>query len=50
MNDTRGKSNNINVKVLSDSIKLYLPRVEGYLEIVRDLASQYGALSLIEFD
>jgi hypothetical protein len=50
MNDTKGKTNNINVKVLSDSIKFYLPRVEGYLEIVRDLASQYGALSLIEFD
>src|SRR3712207_9416420 len=50
MNDTRSKTNNINVKVLSDSIKFYLPRVEGYLEIVRDLASQYGALSLIEFD
>jgi hypothetical protein len=27
-----------------------LPRVEGYLEIVHDMASQYGALSLIEFD
>ena len=38
------------VKVLSDSIKFYLPRVEGYLEVVRDMASKYGAMSLIEFD
>ncbi|HJT47465.1 MAG TPA: hypothetical protein VJ729_04725 [Nitrososphaeraceae archaeon] len=38
------------VKVLSDSIKFYLPRVEGYLEVVRDMASKYGGMSLIEFD
>src|SRR5215204_5688996 len=50
MNNSRGKTDNVNVKVLSDSIKFYLPRVEGYLEIVRDMASQYGAMSLIEFD
>ena len=42
--------NNFNVKVLSDSVKFYLPRVEGYLEIVRDMASRYGGMSLIEFD
>lgn len=50
MNDTKGKTDNVNVTVLSDSIKFYLPRVEGYLEIVHKMASQYGALSLIEFD
>jgi hypothetical protein len=38
------------VRVLQDSVKFYLPRVEGYLEIVRNMASKYGAMSLIEFD
>ena len=42
--------NDTNIQVLSDSIKFYLPRVEGFLEIVHEMASQYGALSLIEFD
>lgn len=41
---------NYKVKVLSDSIKFYLPRTEGYLEIIRHIAQQYGAMSLIEFD
>ena len=50
MNDTKGKTDNVNVTILSDSIKFYLPRVEGFLEIVHEMASQYGALSLIEFD
>jgi hypothetical protein len=39
-----------NVKVLNDAVRFYLPRVEGYLEIVRDMASKYGGMSLIEFD
>lgn len=38
------------VRVLNDSVKFYLPRVEGYLEVVRDMASQYSGMSLIEFD
>jgi hypothetical protein len=38
------------VDVLNDSVKFYLPRVEGYLEIVRDMASKYKGMSLIEFD
>jgi hypothetical protein len=38
------------VIVLIDSIKFYLPRTEGYLEIVRHIAEQHGAMSLIEFD
>ena len=50
MNDTKGKTDNVNVTILSDSIKFYLPRVEGFLEIVHEMALQYGALSLIEFD
>jgi hypothetical protein len=43
-------SRDFKVKVLFDSIKFYLPRVEGYLEVVRDMASKYGGMSLIEFD
>jgi len=38
------------IKAFNDSVKFYLPRVEGYLEIVRDMASKYGGMSLIEFD
>jgi hypothetical protein len=40
----------MDVKVFNDSVKFYLPRVEGYLEIVRDMASRYKGMSLIEFD
>lgn len=36
--------------MFNDSVKFYLPRVEGYLEIVRDMASKYKGMSLIEFD
>jgi hypothetical protein len=43
-------SDKFNVKTLKDSVKLYLPRVEGYLQIVRSMASKYGGMSLIEFD
>ena len=43
-------ANTYSIKVLNDSVKFYLPRVEGYLEIVRDMASRYGGMSLIEFD
>jgi hypothetical protein len=43
-------SRDFKVKVLFDSIKFYLLRVEGYLEVVRDMASKYGGMSLIEFD
>ncbi len=42
--------NKFSVKTLNDSVKFYLPRVEGYLEIVRGMASRYGGMSLIEFD
>ena len=38
------------VRAFKDSVKFYLPRVEGYLEIVREMASKYGGMSLIEFD
>ncbi len=38
------------IKALPNSVKFYLPRVEGYLDIVREIASHYGSMSLIEFD
>ena len=38
------------VDILNDSIKFYLPRVEGYLEVVRDMSLKYKGMSLIEFD
>lgn len=44
------RSDNFKTSVFNDSVKFYLPRVEGYLEIVREMASQFGGMSLIEFD
>lgn len=44
------KDQSYKVRILQDSVKFYLPRVEGYLEIVRNMAAKYGAMSLIEFD
>jgi hypothetical protein len=44
------RSDIFKTSVLNDSVKFYLPRVEGYLEIVREMASQFGGMSLIEFD
>ena len=38
------------VQTFKDSVKFYLPRVEGYLETVRDMAAKYSGMSLIEFD
>src|SRR5437867_13057721 len=38
------------VDLLNDSVKCYLPRVEGYLEVVRDMSLKYKGMSLIEFD
>jgi hypothetical protein len=43
-------NDNFKVRVLADSVKFYLPRVEGYLEVVRNMASKYRGMSLIEFD
>lgn len=37
-------------KVLPDSIKFYLPRTEGYMDVVKEIVAQYGSMSLIEFD
>lgn len=38
------------VRVLKHSVKFYLPRVEGYLEVIRQMATEYSGMSLIEFD
>jgi hypothetical protein len=38
------------IKILQNSVKFYLPRIEGYSEIVRTVADEYGNMSLIEFD
>ena len=38
------------IRVLQNSVKFYLPRLEGYSEIVRTIANEYGNMSLIEFD
>ena len=51
MNKIKGDDHgDFKVEVLSDSVKFYLPRVEGYLEVVREMASKYRGMSLIEFD
>ena len=38
------------IKIFNDSIKFYLPRVEGYNDIIKDITLKYGALSIFEFD
>ncbi len=50
MNKSKDNHRNFKVKVLKNSIKYYLPRVEGYLEVIRKLASEHSGMSLIEFD
>ncbi len=50
MNKPKDNHRNYKVKILKNSIKYYLPRVEGYLEVVRKLASDHSGMSLIEFD
>jgi len=37
-------------KALPVSIKFYIPRTEGFMDVVKDVVSQYGSMSLIEFD
>ena len=44
------KNQYMQIKILRNSIKYYLPRLEGYSEIVRTIADEYGNMSLIEFD
>lgn len=44
------KSKDYKTRRLRNSIKFYLPRVEGYLEVVKKLSSEFDGMSLIEFD
>ena len=37
-------------KILPDSIKFYIPRTEGFMDVVKEIVSKYGSMSLIEFD
>ena len=38
------------VRIFQNSVKFYLPRLEGYLETVRAIADVYGSMSLVELD
>ena len=38
------------VPKLRNSIKFYLPRKEGYLEVVKKLSNEFEGMTLIEFD
>jgi hypothetical protein len=40
----------MHVKILENSVKFYLPRLEGYSEIIQTIADEYGNMSLIEFE
>ena len=37
-------------KVLPHSIKFYLPRTEGYMDVVKEIVSRFGSVSLTELD
>ena len=47
---TKIKPKNVRIKRLKNSIKFYLPRVEGYLEVINGLSKEFEGMSLIEFD
>ena len=49
MNKTKTKVHE-DFKDIANSVRFYLPRVEGYQEVVRNIASKYGGMSLLEFD
>jgi hypothetical protein len=44
------KAKDFRVQKLRNSIKFYLPRIEGYLEVVKKLSSEFEGMTLIEFD
>ena len=43
-------SKGFRIQKLRNSIKFYLPRKEGYLEVVKKLSSEFEGMTLIEFD
>ena len=46
----QNKYRKFKIKVLQNSVKFYLPRVEQYLEVVQSMASKYEDMSMIEID
>ena len=47
---SKSKSKKIKITRIRNSIKFYLPRVEGYLEVITGLSKEFEGMSLIEFD
>ena len=45
-----GRKQKYKVKSFNNSIKFYLPRTPGYLEILKKMKNEYGNMSLYEFD
>jgi len=43
-------SKGFKVQKPKNSIKFYLPRKEGYLEVVKKLSNEFEGMTLIEFD
>ena len=46
MKHTKTNYRGYRVNAVENSVKFYLPRLHGYLEIIREMASEYGAMSL----
>jgi len=42
--------NEYEIKTFPNSVRFYLPRTEGYMEILKEIAAEYGSMSLFEFD
>jgi hypothetical protein len=38
------------IKTFPTSVRFYLPRTEGYMEVLKEIAAEYGSMSLFEFD
>jgi len=38
------------IKIFPTSVRFYLPRTEGYMEVLKEIAAEYGSMSLFEFD
>jgi hypothetical protein len=47
---SQNKYRKFKIKLLQNSVKFYLPRVEQYLEVVQSMASKYEDMSMIEID
>ena len=55
MSDSRSKikkeiKHKYKIKSFKNSIKFYLPRTQGYLEIIKKMKNEYGNMSFYEFD